>query len=90
MTEKILIFLRPAGDAPTLSRQKFKLDGSKSLIEVEKFLKKNLGIPADRSVYLYCGSGFSPSIDQNLQELFDNFQLSGELVIIYGINEIWG
>ena len=57
---KVLIFLR-AISAPTLKRQKFKLDGTKSLIEVERFLKKSLSLQ-DKSVFLYCGSGFSPVI----------------------------
>jgi ubiquitin-like protein ATG12 len=85
---KVLLHLRSVGEAPALKKNKFKLNGEKQLIEVEKFLKKSLG--QDKSVYLYCGSGFSPTSDQLLQDLFDNFQAGGELTINYGIQEAWG
>ena len=85
---KVLLHLRSVGEAPALKRNKFKLSGEKQLIEVERLLKKSIGL--DKSVYLYCGSGFSPTPDQQLQDLFDNFQVGGELMINYGIQEAWG
>ena len=87
---KILLYMKAVGEVQTLPRQKFKLDGSETLIEVERFLRKNLNIPLNQFIYLFCGSGFSPSIDQNLQDLYDNFSIGGELVISYGIQEMWG
>jgi ubiquitin-like protein ATG12 len=85
---KVLLHLRSVGEAPALKKNKFKLNGTKSLLEVERFLKKSMG--TDKAVYLYCGSGFSPTPDQLLQDLYDNFQVSGELTINYGIQESWG
>lgn len=94
---KLPIFLRPIGDAPALKKQKFKLDGSKSLIDVEKFLRKSLtaATAADSgsaigSLVLYCGSGFSPTPDQLINDLFASFQVGGELVISYSLQETWG
>ena len=87
-SDKVLIFLRPVGEAPTLKKSKYKLDGKKCINDVEKFLKKVLGTTS--SLYLYCGTGFSPTPDQNLQDLYDCFQVGSELVITYGINEAWG
>lgn len=85
---KVLLFLRSVGEAPALKKNKFKLSGEKQLIEVERFLKKSIG--QDKSIYLYCGSGFSPTSDQLLQDLYDNFQVAGELTINYAIQESWG
>ena len=87
--KKINLFLRAMGEAPILKKQKFKLDGTKTILEVEKFLKKSLNVN-DKAIYMYCGSGFSPMLDQQLQSLYENFQVSGELVILYGINELYG
>ena len=87
---KVLLFLRPVGEASGLKKSRYKLDGTKSIKEVEKFLKKTLGMASEQSVFLYCGSGFSPTPDQNLQDLFDNFQIGGELVVNYGVQEVWG
>jgi len=89
---QVKLFLRSVGSAPALPQQKFKLDGSKTLLEVEKYLMKKLGLQSSdsKSLFLYCGSGFSPTPDQVLQDLFDSFQTGGELIIIYGLQEAWG
>lgn len=89
-TSKVLLFLRPVGEVAGLRKTRYKLDGSKAIVEVEKFLKKTLEMSADQSIFMYCGSGFSPTPDQNLQDLFDNFQTNGELIVNYGIQEAWG
>lgn len=86
--EKILISLRAVGEAPNLKLNKYKLSGSKTLLDVEKFLKKTLS--TTRALYLYCGSGFAPTPDQRLQDLYDCFQTGGELQIKYGFQETWG
>ena len=87
-TPKVLLHLRSVGEAPALKKNKFKLNGGKQLIEIERFLKKSIG--QEKSIYLYCGSGFSPTPDQVLQDLFDCFQIGGELTIMYGVQEAWG
>lgn len=87
---KVLLQLRSVGDAPALKRNKFKLDGRKAVVDVELFLKKSLGVGAEQALYLYCGTGFSPTPDQSLQDLHDSFQVGGELVISYGLQETWG
>jgi ubiquitin-like protein ATG12 len=89
-TSKVLLFLRPVGEVAGLRKTRYKLDGSKAIVEVEKFLRKTLEMSADQSIFIYCGSGFSPTPDQNLQDLFDNFQTNGELIVNYGIQEAWG
>jgi ubiquitin-like protein ATG12 len=89
-TSKVLLFLRPVGEVAGLRKTRYKLDGSKAIIEVEKFLRKTLEMSADQNIFIYCGSGFSPTPDQNLQDLFDNFQTNGELIVNYGIQEAWG
>jgi len=38
----VKIHLRPVGAAPQLAQTKFKLDGSKNLLEVQTFLRKKL------------------------------------------------
>ena len=90
----IKLFLRNVNDAPALQKQKFKLDGSKTLFEVEAFLLKNINTaraaPSIKSIFLYCGSGFAPTHEQSLQDLFDCFKTGDELIISYGIQEAWG
>ena len=87
-TTTVNLFLRPVGEAPALKKAKYRLDGKKCLLDVERFLKKNIG--TNQSLFLYCGSGFAPTPNQNLQDLYDCFQVGGELVITYGLQEAWG
>ena len=86
--QTVNLFLRPVGEAPALKKAKYRLDGKKCLLDVERFLKKNIG--TNQSLFLYCGSGFAPTPNQNLQDLYDCFQVGGELVITYGLQEAWG
>jgi ubiquitin-like protein ATG12 len=93
---KVAVFLRPIGDAPALKKQKFKLDGSKAVHDIEKFLRKSLAAATAADgvkigpLVLYCGSGFSPTPDQLVNDLFASFQVGGELVISYSLQETWG
>ena len=86
--EEITIHLRSIGGAPTLKQQKFKLKSSNTIYDIEKYLKKALGV---QSLFLYCGSAFSPTPDQKLKELFDCFKTSSnELILSYGLQESYG
>ena len=88
---KIPLNLRAVVGAPPLKQQKFKLDGRKTILDIEHFLIKSLSTPTHtQSVYLYLGAGFSPTHDQVLSDLFKSFSVNGELVISYGITEAWG
>ena len=89
---KVLIFLRSIGDAPALKKQKFKLDGTKTIFDVEKFLRKSITTASSGNeiLFLYCGSGFCPTPDQGITDLFNCFQVGVELVISYSLQETWG
>ena len=65
----VLLHLKAIGEAPALKNAKFKIDGEKTVADVEKFLQKQLKY--EGALFLFCGSGFSPTPDQKLQTLFD-------------------
>ena len=85
---KLGVAFRAVGSATPLKHNKFKLDGNKTVADVEKYLRKALNY--DKGLFLYCGSGFSPTPDQTLQGLHDCFQIGSELTISYGFQETWG
>lgn len=85
---KVLLVLKAVGDAIPLKHNKFKLGGNKSILDIEKFLKKQLAY--EKALYMYCGNGFSPTPDQYIKDLYDCFQLNNELTIFYGFQEMWG
>lgn len=86
--QKVPILLRPIGSAPLLTKNRFHLSGTRQIVEVEKYLRKTL--QTDKGLFLYCGTGFSPTPDQQVQDLFDCFQIGGDLVVMYGIQEQYG
>ena len=74
--------------APALKKDKFKVDKKITVSKLERFLRKQLR--NEEPLFLYCGSGFSPTPDQTLEDLYDNFQVGDSLVVYYGFQEQWG
>eukprot|EP01041_Mallomonas_annulata_P000607 gene607-1171_t len=60
-SQGVLVHLRSVGEAAALKKSKFKI--------VENFLRKQLKY--DGALFIYCGSGFSPTPDQKIGDLFD-------------------
>eukprot|EP01039_Chlorochromonas_danica_P009633 gene9632-10648_t len=85
---ELAIVLRAVGEAPQLKKKEFTVPGEKSLVYIETALRAKL--KQDRALYLYCGSGFAPTPEQKLKDLFDCFQINGSLEIKYGFQETWG
>jgi hypothetical protein len=89
--QKIPIVLRPIGSAPLLTKNKFHLSGTRQIIEVERYLRKTLEKDiVNKGLFLYCGGGFSPTPDQYVQDLYECFNIGGDLVVMYGIQEQYG
>jgi len=103
----VRIILRPAGgNTHRLAQQKFMLDGSKTVLDVQVFLTKKMAAAAGQGqggsssssssssassgLYLYCGSGFAPTPDHSIADLFRDFRTGNELHILYGSQEAWG
>jgi len=90
----VRIILRPAGgNTLRLAQQKFMLDGSKTVLDVQVFLTKKMaaaGQDTSSGMYLYCGSGFAPTSDHSIADLFRDFKTGNELHILYGCQEAWG
>ena len=87
-SDMIEIRVRPCAQAPALKKNKLILDRSKTIGQLEKALKKMLKY--QDSLFLYVGSGFAPTPDQTLNDLFDNFSVRNVLDIHYGFQEQWG
>lgn len=84
---KYVVLLLPSG-APPLPRGKEKgnLEGSIKIISIQKYISNLVGQP----VYVYIREGFTPILDQSIEDLYTCFQSNGSLTINYGIQEIWG
>jgi hypothetical protein len=89
----VKIILRAIGSAPSLTQQKFKLNANKTILDVEMYLHKKLEAGANKveNLFLYISnSGFSPTHDQIVGDLYRDFGTGPELILTYGIQETWG
>lgn len=87
-SERYMIHFRSVGGAPALKQSKFPISGVRDITYIEANLKKMLG--EDRSIFIYCGSGFAPNRDQKIEDLYNSFRTGDELTVFYGFQESWG
>ena len=87
-SEMVEIRVRPCAQAPALKKNILTLDRSKTIGQLERALKKMLKY--EGSLFLYIGSGFAPTPDQTLDDLFACFSVRNILDIHYGFQEQWG
>lgn len=87
---KILVNFRPTGAAPILKKTKFTLSATHRFGMVLEWLRKTLHIKAGESLFVFCNAAFSPNPDSSMYDLFQCFQVGGELVLNYALQDAWG
>ncbi|PWA80958.1 Ubiquitin-like protein Atg12 [Artemisia annua] len=86
-SRKVVVHLRATGDAPILKQAKFKIAGTDKFSKVIDFLRRQLH---RETLFVYVNSAFSPSPDQLVNDLYDNFGFDGKLVVNYASSMAWG
>lgn len=84
---KVVVLFRATGDAPIMKQSKFKIGGTEKFAKVIDFLRKQLH---RETLFLYINSAFSPTPDENIWDLFENFGIDGKLVVNYACSMAWG
>ncbi|AOA63973.1 Autophagy-related protein 12 [Komagataella phaffii CBS 7435] len=90
---KISIRFIPIGSAPEITPKVFKISSSNNFGALLSFLDKRLGnnliyknqinhLTGGR-IFGYLHNSFAPSPDENLDNLYKNFGINGELVVSY-------
>ncbi len=69
MSRSVLLHLKAVGEAEALRNPRFKIGGEKRVLDVHRFLQKQLR--KEQTLFVFCGSGFCPTPDQALGDLFD-------------------
>ena len=85
--KKIVMYLKPVGNAPILKDCKFKVNSSKNFGSIITMLKNRLRNQG--SIYLFCNN-YCPTPDAVIEDLYQCFKTSDELIISYAITEAWG
>ncbi|CAK4067495.1 unnamed protein product [Aphanomyces euteiches] len=88
--EKVTIQFTAVGGAPIMKRSKFTVNGNDPLSNVYIFLRKQLRLKDEDSLFVYCNNAFAPTPDQRMSELFECFQINGLLVLNYSRTQAWG
>lgn len=44
----------------------------------------------DKSLILYCGNNFAMCPSAYIKDIYDNFNVSGKIIVNYAISEAWG
>ncbi|CAB9505117.1 like protein ATG12 [Seminavis robusta] len=89
--EKVKVHFVAVGSAPMMKKTKFQIGADQRFSSVITFLRKILKLSGTgSSLFLYCNSAFAPGPDECVGDLRDCFNVRGELVINYSLQEAWG
>ncbi len=72
-TASVRIQFRSIGNAPVLRKTKFKVGGNERIYTISKFLKSQLNLSENDSLWLYVPSTFAPAPDDTLGDLNQAF-----------------
>ncbi|KAJ1500096.1 hypothetical protein HMI54_011129 [Coelomomyces lativittatus] len=68
---KVIIRFTAIGDAPILKQSFFKISATQRFHSVMMFLRRELRLKKDGSLFLYINQAFAPNPDEKLGNLYD-------------------
>lgn len=68
--QKITIRLRSIGSAPMLKQQVYRISSEQKFSSLVKFIRRQLKVPANESIFCYINSAFAPSLDETIGNLY--------------------
>jgi len=89
-SSKVVVRFKATGSAPIMKQNFYKISASNRFQTVIIFLRKELGLKASDSVFLYINSSFSPAPDDTVASLFKCFATEGHLIVNYSSTAAWG
>lgn len=78
------------GGTKALKQQKWMVTRDRTVGGICQFLKTQLKVELESTLFLYVKQTFSPSADVTLGTLYDCFGSEGRLVFHYSTTESWG
>ena len=88
--EKVKVNLQATGRAQILKRNKFKLAKDDKFLKLQMFLRAQLKLEQSEALFLFINSSFVPRADETLGNLYENFNVGGELIVNYSREIRWG
>eukprot|EP00762_Andalucia_godoyi_P007655 ANDGO_07907.mRNA.1 Ubiquitin-like protein ATG12 len=87
---KVIVLFVPIANAPQLKQAKFKISADSSFSALQLFLRKQLQLKPEESLFMYCSSAFRPTPDQLVGDLFSCFGTSNMLTVHYCLTPAYG
>lgn len=87
---KIVLLLKPAGDAPIMKKKKWVVERNRTIASISDFIKNFIKMATGESMFLYVNQSFAPSPDTEVGCIFDCFGSDGKLVLHYCRTQAWG
>ncbi|KAL0479491.1 autophagy-related protein ATG12 [Acrasis kona] len=88
--DKVVILFKAVGSTPLLKKTKAKINTNSPFREVIGFIRKQLKMKNDQSLFLYCNQAFCPNPDELVGDLYKTFGSDKMLVISYCNTAAWG
>eukprot|EP01117_Protostelium_nocturnum_P007463 TRINITY_DN2667_c0_g1_i2.p1 TRINITY_DN2667_c0_g1~~TRINITY_DN2667_c0_g1_i2.p1 ORF type:complete len:106 (+),score=20.88 TRINITY_DN2667_c0_g1_i2:142-459(+) len=88
--EKVVILFKETGSAPALKQNKFKLSSSATFRNVLEFLRKQLQVKPEDSLFLFINGAFQPSPEESVGIMYKCFHSGSKLVINYSNTQAFG
>lgn len=80
---KVTVSFRPVGSTKKLQKSMILVQPSHKFATLVKFLRRQLSMKEDQSLFCYINSSFSPSLDAEVGSLSAMYAIDGVLAVSY-------
>lgn len=81
--DKVTVRFRPIGATRRLKTSAYKVSPENDFGTLVSFLRRQLSLPGSEHVFCYVNQSFSPTLDAQIKDLYDNYGVEGSLNISY-------
>ncbi|WWD19475.1 ubiquitin-like protein ATG12 [Kwoniella shandongensis] len=87
---KVVVRFKSIGSAPIMKNNVFKATAGHKFQAVILFLRQQLGIKKEESLFTYINAAFAPAPDDTVGNLYKCFGTDGCLIVNYSNTQAWG
>ncbi|WVQ74969.1 ubiquitin-like protein ATG12 [Cryptococcus sp. DSM 104548] len=87
---KVVVRFKSIGSAPIMKNNVFKATAGHKFQAVIMFLRQQLGIKKEDSLFTYINAAFAPAPDDTVGNLYKAFGTEGHLIVNYSNTQAWG
>lgn len=89
-SSKVILKLKPIGATPLLRQNIYRISGNQKFGTLVKYIRKQLKCSPSQQIFCYINNSFAPPLDEPIINLYNNFQIEGNLMISYCFTVAFG